>query len=148
MRPRRETMRIGMDAYFVTTQTENRKPFFRHERWALLMMEILHHYDGSGYRLHSFVVMPDHLHLLLAPLEALEKAVQLIKGGFSFRAKRELSWSNAIWQPGFTEHRIRNEQDWENHLEYIRFNPAVQSWPMMPCAIRTWIFRAEIFLRG
>jgi hypothetical protein len=28
-----------------------------------------------------------------------------------------------IWQPGFTDHRIRDEQDWNRHLEYIRQNP-------------------------
>lgn len=67
--------------------------------------------------------MPDHLHLLITPCEALEKSVQLFKGGFSYRAKRELGWSKEIWQPGFTEHRIRDEEDWLNHVEYIRQNP-------------------------
>ena len=49
--------------------------------------------------------------------------MQLIKGGFSFRAKRELEWKGEIWQPGFTDHRIRNEEDWLKHLAYIQNNP-------------------------
>ena len=49
--------------------------------------------------------------------------MQLIKGGFSFRAKRELNWNGEIWQKGFTDHRIRDEEDWGRHLEYIRKNP-------------------------
>jgi putative transposase len=81
------------------------------------------HYEGTGYTLHAFVIMPDHLHLLITPAESVEKSVQLIKGGFSFRAKRELKWSGEIWQPGFTDHRIRDEEDWMRHLQYIRSNP-------------------------
>ena len=87
------------------------------------MMDVLRHYDGTGYLLHAFVVMPDHLHVLLTPLEAVEKSVQLIKGGFSFRAKRELGWNGEVWQSGFTDHRIRDSEDWQRHLEYIRLNP-------------------------
>jgi putative transposase len=87
------------------------------------MLETLRHYEETGYGLHAYVIMPDHLHLLIRPRETVEKSVQLIKGGFSFRAKRELEWKGEIWQPGFTDHRIRNEEDWRRHLEYIRKNP-------------------------
>jgi putative transposase len=123
LRPTRETNRSGEFAYFVSTQTAGRKPFSRHERWAKLMLATLGHYDGSGFKLHAYVIMPDHLHLLIAPFEAIEKSVQLIKGGFSFRAKRELDWKGEIWQQGFTDHRIRDEEDWIRHIEYIRMNP-------------------------
>jgi putative transposase len=123
MRPTRETIRNNQSAFFVSTQTVGRKPFFRHERWARLILSTLSHYDGTGYRLHAFVVMPDHLHMLITPLETLEKAVQLIKGGFSFRAKRELEWTGEIWQPGFTDHRIRDEEDWLRQIQYVRMNP-------------------------
>jgi putative transposase len=87
------------------------------------MVDILNHYRDTGYKLHAYVVMPDHLHLLITPSESVEKSVQLIKGGFSFRARRELEWHGEIWQPGFTDHRIRDEEDWNRHLEYIRQNP-------------------------
>jgi putative transposase len=87
------------------------------------MLATINHYDGTGYNLHAYVVMPDHLHLLITPFESVEKSVQMIKGGFSFRAKRELEWNGEIWQPGFTDHRIRDEEDWLRHLEYIRTNP-------------------------
>src|ERR1035441_4457607 len=123
MRPGRETIRSNEFAYFVSTQTVGRKPFFRHERWAKLMLSTIEHYDGTGYQLHAYVIMPDHLHLLITPLETIEKSAQLIKGGFSFRAKRELEWNGDIWQPGFTDHRIRDEEDWQYHLAYIQNNP-------------------------
>jgi putative transposase len=88
------------------------------------MMDVLAHYrDQKKYALHEFVIMPDHLHLLLTPAPEilLERVMQFIKGGFSFRmgkAKRGL-----VWQESFTNHRIRDEQDFANHAEYIRLNP-------------------------
>lgn len=124
MRPSRNHARSRESSYFISTQTHRRQPFFRHERWARLMLEVLRSYDSVGYRLHAFVVMPDHLYVLLTPEESLEKSVQLMKGGFSFRAKRELAWKGEIWQPGFTDHRIRDHEEWMHHIEYIRRNPA------------------------
>jgi putative transposase len=123
MRPTREQLRDSSAAYFVSTQTAQRQPFFRHERWAVLLEETLLHYGETGFVLHAYVIMPDHLHLLMVPKETLERAVQLIKGGFSFRAKKEFAWKFEVWQQGFTDHRIRDEADWQHHLEYIRQNP-------------------------
>jgi putative transposase len=123
MRHRRESSRSSKYAYFVSTQTVGRKPLFRHERWANLVIATLNHYSSTDYVLHAYAVMPDHLHLLITPSASVEKSVQLIKGGFSFRAKRELDWKGEIWQPGFTDHRIRDEEDWQHHLDYIRGNP-------------------------
>jgi putative transposase len=67
--------------------------------------------------------MPDHLHLLITPVVALERAVQFIKGGFSYRAKRELQSSMEIWQRGFSDHRVRDAEDYAQHVFYILRNP-------------------------
>ncbi len=76
----------------------------------------------DNYGLHDFVIMPDHAHLLLSPQVPLEKAVQLIKGGFSFQAKRAFEWKGDIWQAGFSDHRIRDPHDYDQHLGYIQQN--------------------------
>jgi putative transposase len=56
---------------------------------AQLLVEILQQYRlQKEYLLHEFVVMPDHFHLLITPTETLERALQLIKGGFSYRASK------------------------------------------------------------
>ena len=110
--------------FFITTVTWQRTPLFRHAESAELMIDVLeHYYEQKKYVLHEFVIMPDHLHLLLTPTPeiSLERAVQLIKGGFSYRlgkAKRGL-----VWQESFTNHRIHDEQDFKQHAEYIRLNP-------------------------
>jgi putative transposase len=67
--------------------------------------------------------MPDHFHVLITPKTSLERAVQFIKGGFSFRAKKELGTKLEIWQRGFSDHRIRDVEDYVIHRKYIHNNP-------------------------
>jgi putative transposase len=86
------------------------------------MEEVLQHYRGDSYLLHAYVVMPDHFHIIITPRESLERAMQNIKGGFSFRAKRAFNWKFDIWQAGFSDHRIRDIEDWNHHISYMRYN--------------------------
>jgi len=67
--------------------------------------------------------MPDHFHLLITPSASIELAIQCLKGGFSFRAKREFKWVGNIWVTGFSDHRIRDAEDLGIHLAYIQRNP-------------------------
>jgi putative transposase len=53
----------------------------------------------------------------------VEKAVQSIKGGFSFRAKRELGFAGEIWQRGFSEVAIRDGDSFQSHRPYVEQNP-------------------------
>jgi len=107
----------------VTTSTWGRRSLFHKERWSELLIDTLYHYRGAAYLLHEFVIMPDHIHILLTPLTSLEKATQFIKGGFSFRAKKELGSNMEVWQKGFQDHRIRDAADYDVHVTYIRQNP-------------------------
>jgi putative transposase len=92
------------------------------------MIEVLYNYRGKGYFLHEFVVMHDHLHLLLTPAQSLEKSVQLIKGGFSYRAKKELEYNWDVWQRGYTDHRIRDAADYDKYARYIHQNPVKSNY--------------------
>jgi putative transposase len=77
--------------------------------------------------------MRNHFHLLLSPLEAdLPRAVQLIKGGFSYRAKKELGVSFDIWERGYVDHRIRDANDYHRHVEYIDQNPVRAGFVVRP----------------
>jgi putative transposase len=123
MRPTREHATNTGQTYLVTSSTWERRSLFRNERWARLLIDTLYHYRGSAYLLHEFVIMPDHIHVLLTPKTGLEKAVQFIKGGFSYRAKKELGSNMEVWQKGFSDHRIRDAGDYLRHADYIRRNP-------------------------
>ena len=74
---------------------------------------------------HDFAVMPNHVHILMTvPGDlSLEKTMQLIKGGFSFRANRELGFRGEIWQRGFSDVRIVDDTSFQQHREYIENNP-------------------------
>ncbi len=112
--------------YFVTTTTWHRKRLFAVEGLARLFLKILYDYRRQGrYDMHAFVLMPDHLHLLLTPAAhvTLERAMQLIKGGYSHAAGEELGREAEIWERGFTDHRIRDASDFQAHRQYIYKNP-------------------------
>ena len=123
MRPTREHATNTGHTYMITTATWGRRSLFRVDRWALLMIDTLYHYRSSAYQLHEFVIMPDHIHVLLTPNTSLERAIQFIKGGFSFRAKKELGSNMEVWQKGFSDHRIRDAEDYLRHVSYMRQNP-------------------------
>ena len=75
--------------------------------------------------LHDFVVMPDHLHLLMTVRGdmTIERAMQLIKGRFSYRLKREFQYLGEVWQRGFSETRADREESFLRDREYITQNP-------------------------
>ena len=112
--------------YFVTTDTwQNREIFRVQESAEILTQRIVSCRDRGVYLLHAFVVMPNHLHLLLTPgnTTTLEKAVQLIKGGSSHQIHQQRRHRMEIWQPGFHEWTVREAEDYRRKWEYIRMNP-------------------------
>jgi len=111
---------------FVTTRTAGGKSLFQTDRMANLFIDILRsHIRAKKFKVYDFVVIPNHVHILLTiPGDlSIEKAMQLIKGGFSFRAKKELGFPGEVWQGGFSDVRITDEQSFRHHREYIESNP-------------------------
>jgi len=114
----------GYSSYFITASTYQRRFIFQSNPLARLFVEVMLHYrEEKKYLLHAFVLMPDHFHLLLTPTLTLERALQLIKGGFSFRARKELGFGGELWEKSFYDRRIRDLAEYENCRNYIRQNP-------------------------
>jgi putative transposase len=91
------------------------------------MIDLLRRYRAQDrFRLHAFVAMPDHLHLVFSPSQSLEQAVGLIKGGFSFAVRK--IWRGEVWQEGYYNHRIEDEADYEAQVRYVAENPARQGY--------------------
>jgi putative transposase len=91
-----------------------------------LFVDVLRSTMRSGrVTIHDFVVMPDHVHILMTVSGemSIERAMQLIKGGFSFRANKELGFRSDVWQRGFSDVRIADEGSFQQHREYIDNNP-------------------------
>ena len=89
--PARKLAPQEIRTFFISTSTARRRSLFQTTRMCELMISVLlFNRDKGRFQLHAFVIMREHLHLLLTPAEqeSMEKCVQYIKGGFSFRAKK------------------------------------------------------------
>lgn len=92
--------------FFVTSSIAGKRNLLQSDQSAGLFIRTLYDYRARGkFRLHEFVVMPDHFHLLITVDSnmTIERAVQYVKGGFAFRAGRELGFRAPVWQKGFSE---------------------------------------------
>lgn len=117
--------------YFVTSETAERTTVFQLGAAADLFMDVLLGYRREQkYLLHEFVLMPDRFHGLITPAPQLsvERAVHFIKGGFSFRLKSSVP----VWQARFTNHGIRDREDFERHCEFIRASPVRAGLALKP----------------
>ncbi len=112
--------------FFVTTKTSMGRRLLQSERNAMLFVDVLRTYAAAKkFRVHDFVVMPDHVHLLITVDRdmTIERAMQFVKGGFSYRLKKETGYSGEVWQRGFSEVRAETRESFAQHREYIRQNP-------------------------
>jgi putative transposase len=112
--------------FFTSTRAHLGRRVFQSDRNANLMIEVLRSCVARHeLHLHDFVVMPDHVHLLITVdgQMTIEKAMQLIKGRFPYRLKKELGYLGEVWQRGFSEVSVYDESSLKAHREYIAQNP-------------------------
>jgi putative transposase len=112
--------------FFVSSRTNRGIAVLQTEQMADLFIDVLRSYmRARRFNVHEFVVMPNHVHVLLSigPEMSIEKAVQMMKGNFSYRAKKELGYPWEVWQKGFSEVQITTEASFIHHQEYIDDNP-------------------------
>ncbi len=86
--------------------------------------------DGKRYLLHAAAVMPEHVHLLLTPLEdeegwsyGLPATLKLLKGSSARSVNKLLGSNGPVWQEESFDHVLRSQESLEEKLEYIRQNP-------------------------
>ena len=117
----------GNSTYFITAGTYNKANLLQSDRMAALFCRTLFRYREAGkLKLHAFVVMPNHIHLLITVPEGLtlERTMQFIKGGFSFEVGRLFGVRGPIWQKSFVDRRVRDPTEAERYRNYIHQNPA------------------------
>lgn len=94
---------------------------------AEIVKERLHYLDGDLYQLQSYVIMPNHMHVLFTMKDAAALPV-ILKGwkGVSSRLihKAGLSTLNPFWQADYFDRLIRSSEHWETVKAYMRENPA------------------------
>ena len=110
----------------------------RDKRVAQLVEETLLHFDGQRYRLLAWVIMPNHVHVLIETFSN-NSLVEVVHSWKSFTAKKAnaiLKRGGAFWQPEYFDRAIRDEQHWAKAIQYIHNNPVkaglvrrAEEWP-------------------
>ena len=92
---------------------------------AKIVADALRNFDRERYEIASFVVMPNHVHVLFRPLgdHALAEILKSWKGFTAREINKRLGKSGALWQDEYWDRLIRNERHYFKVAEYIRENP-------------------------
>ena len=114
--------------YFITSTvlTDLGKPFLTPE-FAELMVSILLQGNKTIYDLYSYVIMPDHIHIIIKPYHGvkLSKIMQNLKGSAAYKMNKMLKRTGKFWQDESFDHLIRDAVGLRNKWEYIKNNPVV-----------------------
>ena len=116
---------VGVQRYFLTICTRNRAPLLTDaESVSLVIDQFFYTAAERSVAIVAYCVMPDHLHLLVDGQREdadLKTFVTLAKqrAGYRFKAKTE----KALWQDGYYEHVLRDEEKTETVVYYIIANP-------------------------
>jgi REP-associated tyrosine transposase len=135
-----------LDTQFLTFSSYLKTNILQSRRSASLLVDVLLHYhEQKKFELHEFVIMPNHAHILLSPLITMERSVQLIKGGFSYRISREHGFSGSVWQPSYYSRKVRDANEYVAFVSYIHMSPVrkhlverVEDWEFTSAGKR-WI---------
>ena len=112
--------------YFITAAAYMHQNLFQRTETAdLLLSTIFRYRDANEFLLHEFVIMPNHLHLVISIEDGrtIGRAMQMIKGGFSYAIGEAGGKLKAVWQPSDYEHRVRDGADYTRIRNYIHENP-------------------------
>lgn len=94
------------------------------------------------YELSAWVVMPNHVHLLILPQQPLARITHWIKGGTAWESNRLLGrGGEPFWQHESYDHWVRNEKEFQRIAAYIEENPVKaglaatpEDWPWSSAA--------------
>ena len=139
-------------SYFFTVVTYRRQPLLTLADGRVILREMVREVRRNHpFTIDAWVLLPEHLHCIwtLPPGDAdYSTRWGIIKGGFSRQARelfRNPEWINrskakhresTVWQRRFWEHRIRDQEDFNRHFDYVHWNPVkhghvarVGDWP-------------------
>jgi putative transposase len=137
MRYRRVDVTGG--TYFFTVNLAERKKTLLVDHIDILRAVIQKVKSVHPFRIDAMVILPDHLHAVWTlPVGDCDYPTRwmLIKSGFSRQIpkderrseSRQAKGERAIWQRRYWEHLIRDERDYEKHVDYIHHNPVKHSY--------------------
>jgi len=99
--------------------------FLQDERIALLVQESLLHFDLIRYKLLAWVIMPNHIHFLIKPINnhQISEIIKKFKTFTAHEANKILNRSGKFWQEDYFDRYIRNYAHFIKTVDYIENNP-------------------------
>jgi putative transposase len=121
------------NAYFITSVTHERNAMLR-EYELLLMSAISVALRKHSFELSGWVVLPEHVHLMVwSGAVDLSLFMKSFKQGFGLKYRQQQkAKSGRIWQLRFWDHIIRDQDDFNRHLDYIHYNPVKHGLVLAP----------------
>ena len=98
-----------------------------------IVADALQFFNDERYHLGDYVVMPNHVHLLVEPLEDLEKLLHSWKSFTAKAINRLLDQTGQFWQEESYDHLVRTSHDLERIINYIAGNPAKANLSPQAC---------------
>src|SRR6266849_1608627 len=96
-----------------------------------MVVEVIHHcaHVLGRYTIHAFVVMPNHIHMLVSPNIPLPQLTKTLNGFTAKRANQMLARTgNPFWHEESYDHMVRDRAEWERIKFYIEENPVRAGW--------------------
>ena len=124
--------------YFFTVVTYGRQPLLAdHLNINALGRAFRRVKEERPFTMDAFVLMPDHLHCIWTLPEGNADYSSRWRDIKKYASQEFLfpPGSQHAWQRGFWEHVIRDENDWQRHMDYIHYNPVKHGWAQSP---REW----------
>ncbi|HEY9032846.1 MAG TPA: transposase [Pseudomonadales bacterium] len=132
--------------FFFTVVAEQRRPIFTNAAFRQALHDsIVTLRRQQAFEVNAWVLLPDHMHCIWTlPENDTDYSSRWgkIKAGVSKRigavvtARPGRRYESGIWQRRFWEHRIRDDSDYQRHMDYLLFNPVkhglvarVADWP-------------------
>ncbi|MCI0329616.1 MAG: transposase [candidate division Zixibacteria bacterium] len=111
--------------YFITTTTRGRQELFLNGSLTEILLSVLKELrECQSCEIYAFVIMPDHLHLIIKPNElSLPGIMKKLKGKSARLINQSLKASGPVWQERYYEHAIRDEGDFQRKVQYVLYNP-------------------------
>jgi len=126
------------------------------QRIATMVRDNLYHHTGTKYSLWAYVIMPNHVHVLLKPDEVWEKRFEVdgsgraqyergslsailhsLRGYTASEANKILGRKGKFWQGEAFDHWVRDNEEFERIIYYIEHNPVKAGLVAKP---EDWLF--------
>ncbi len=133
--------RTGGGTWFFTVNLLNRKSDLLIRHADLLRETVMHIKKQHPFRIEAMVVLPEHTHCIWTLPDNdhdYAKRWRLIKSRFSrslpaqdneiISRSRMDKGERGVWQRRYWEHRIRDDEDFRKHMDYIHYNPVKHGW--------------------